>query len=254
MKTNILKLMLAASISLTVTKGMAGNETIEVSRNGQTYRIEDPSKMIDASGLKSLAQTIKLATPALEANVKDVLQKEKDMEVKIAGFLTRVDLYATANENHQINLSMHESNLYLYELERAPLDAEIAAHNALAPEARSEATYQRLSAEYAKFETRRLEINAKAEELTWIGTSLENQRQQLVNEKAELEYEMAQIDIEKSFAYQQLKKCNEYAIQINKLLKDTYGEKPVIETYILDNTAELLKEMSNAMFDGNTIK
>jgi hypothetical protein len=206
------------------------------------------------SGLKSAGRTAEIAIGEVSADVAALVKEETALVKEIAA-------YEVTKEAEQAAFDLikkkYDERLAKYEIILTPLTARILAFNALPIERRDAVTHDKLAAEKAAIDLERSGL--EVEKVAGDKSKAEGEaRLKLISDPLQVKIKVWNTRM--GLAYRQLKLCADYAAEINKKLKESYGGpgqpegshpgyNPNGKYPVLNKAMEQLKALSGRGFD-----
>ena len=260
---SVLLSMLAAGIS-----AQSRPEDLTITTSGGTFRLAPLSSLTDDAAVLSAERVAELALPAAQKEVTAAKKEVDEIDEEIATNFKAMEkekaTLAEARLAFQPTIDAYTKDLDALQADdvqfgrdKAPLQAEIDAYNAIPEKDRTEAQYKRLAALKAPFDARwnamlarKAALAVRYEAMTKV---LDEQEQPLIKlQKVDLDL-LAQRKAKMAVlgeAYRQLQACYLYSTQIKAQFERMKRTPPPTLTPILETASALLKGMSNLGFDG----
>jgi predicted nucleic acid-binding Zn-ribbon protein len=244
-----------------------GDDTIVTSKG--TYKLLDPSTLVDATAVRSAVRTAELAVIAAAADVKQAEDGVKGTQTKIAGnndaaakLTEKADQYTAAVKDLKDRQDKNSQQGDALANKINDLNERIRANNSIEPDKRDPATIaalkteeSELATEKSQFEKTENDYNNEALELNKRKADLVSQAEVLDNTATQLDTDLAAGKLKLGKAYQQLQVCYSYSQKLKELMaKYDVEASPAYANAITDvsGTLERLKELSGQGFDNNS--
>lgn len=241
-----------------------GDDTIVTSTG--TYKLLDPSKLVDATVVRSAVRTIELAAVAAAADVKQAEKAIQEIRAKTvqnndaaAKLMEDAKRYTVAAKDLKDRQDAHYQRGETLTQKLNDHNERVRASNSLPPEKRNPATIAALKAEGTELATEQGQYkktesncNNEATELNKQKANLVSQGDTIDKQATQLDADMASMKLKLGKAYRQLQICFDYSKKMKELMpKYDVEASSEYKNAITDvsGTLERLKELSGQGFD-----
>lgn len=226
-----------------------------------SFTLTAPGSLLSGASVKGAGRVAELAAAAVLKDAADLAREEEVLNNDVTTLEAR--RVEVRQEWAEICAS-YENRLSVYQQQAASYDAEVreqlsaaAASNALLPEQRNEATVEWLNEWKRRLDSQHSDLDRLAESVEQERIAAVEYEDSAIRDDAaayeQLVLRSQDLEARLGEAYRQLLQCHEYAVQIGLLVQDdSRVERSAIPRKTWFETEELLKELSNRGFDGNT--
>jgi hypothetical protein len=256
-----------ASLFAAGTSAQSKPQDLTITTSGGTFRLAALSSLTDDTAVLSAERVVELALPAAQKEVTtaktEVDETDGDIATNFKAMEQEKETLAEARRAFQPTVDAYTKDLEALQADdvqfgkdKAPLQVEIDAYNAIPEKDRTDAQYKRLAALKAPFDARWNAMLARKAALAVryeaMSKVMDEQDQPLIKlQKVDLDL-LAQRKAKMAAlgeAYRQLQACYLYSTQIKAQLERMKRTPPPTLTPILESASELLKGMSNLGFE-----
>jgi chromosome segregation ATPase len=243
-------------------------DDLTITTSSGSFQLASLSSLINDTALLSAERVAELALPAAQKDVaaakKELDKIDEDIAKNYTAMEKEKEALAKARLAFQPTIDAYTKDLDTlhaddaqFGKDKAPVQAQLDAYNAVPEKDRTEAQYKSLAALKAPFDARwnailarKAALDARYDAMSKIWTEQEQPLVKLQTIDLELLAQRKAKTAMLGDAYRQLQACYRYSTQIKAQLERLNRTPPPTLTPMLETAYEILKGMSNLGFDG----